>query len=57
MKKHKFPDWFDKAWPASRLDAMRAEGDHRADSTVAEILAVGDRDLVNKIMPVLHNPE
>jgi hypothetical protein len=57
MKKHKFPEWFDKAWPDQRLNAMRADGDQLADATVAAIFAVGDRELVNKLMPLLHNPE
>lgn len=57
MKKTKFPEWFDKAWPAERLDAMRADGDQLADATVAAIFAAGDRELVNQVMPLLHNPE
>lgn len=56
MRKHKFPDWFNQAWPDSRLDAMKAEGDLLADSTVAIIFAKGDRDLVNAVMPALHAP-
>ena len=56
MRKDKFPDWFNQAWPDSRLDAMKAEGDPLADSTVAIIFAKGDRDLVNAVMPALHAP-
>jgi hypothetical protein len=57
MKNQKFPKDFVDAWPDSRFDAMRAAGDPLADETVAAIFAVGDRDLVNKVMPLLHNPE
>jgi hypothetical protein len=57
MRQHKFPEWFDKKWPTERLDAMRNGGDPLADSTVAAIFAVGNRELVNTIMPLLHNPE
>ena len=57
MKKHKFSAEFVQAWPDSRFNAMRAAGDPLADDTVAAIFAVGDRELVNKLMPLLHNPE
>ncbi|MBV8634486.1 MAG: DUF2236 domain-containing protein, partial [Burkholderiaceae bacterium] len=40
-----------------RFNAMRAAGDPLADDTVAAIFAAGDRELVNKLMPLLHNPE
>ncbi len=57
MKHQKFPPEFIAAWPDRRFDAMRAAGDPLADDTVAAIFAAGDRELVNKIMPLLHNPE
>jgi len=34
-----YPEWFDKAWPASRFDAMKAEGDLLADAAIAVIMA------------------
>ena len=57
MRKHKFPDWFKQAWPDSRLDAMKADGDTLADATVSAIFAAGERELVNAILPVLHQPD
>lgn len=53
----KFPDWFLQAWPESRLDAMKDQGDDLADATVAAIFAKGDREMVNAIMPLLDKPE
>ena len=57
MKHTTFPPDFVQAWPDARFDAMKNAGDPLADATVAAIFAAGDRELVNKIMPLLHNPE
>ena len=34
-----YPEWFEKAWPTSRFDAMKAEGDPLADAAIAVIMA------------------
>lgn len=57
MSKHKHTQAFLDAWPEQRFNAMRDAGDPLADATIAAIYAAGDRELVNKIMPLLHNPE
>ena len=57
MKHPQYTPEFLEAWPPQRFDAMRDAGDPLADATVAAIFATGGRELVNKVMPLLHNPE
>ena len=52
-----FPDWFNQAWPDTRLDAMRNAGDPLADDTIAAIFKAGDRNLVNALLPLLQRPD
>lgn len=48
-----YPEWFEKAWPAARFDAMRAEGDLLADAAIAVIMADPRSDLAVEVKAAL----